>query len=117
MRGRLQNVRDKLASLLPEDPTPDELPIPEYATQDEVYSAFTDEEEEDSDGPEIEIQLSFDDMTVGEGVEVYWPGDKLWCKDVVLDKDLQDQTFHVEYISDGKKYWHAVDDFKVRVAC
>ena len=120
LRGRLQNVRTKLETSLPV-----RQHIPEYPTQDEVFSdecsssCAEDEDagDSDSEGADIQIRLTLDDVTVGEGVEVYWPGDKLWYKGVVLKKDPRDKTFFVQYVSDGAKLWHSIKDFQVRVSC
>ena len=68
LRGRLQNVRTKLETLLPV-----RQHIPEYPTQDEVFSdecsssCAEDEDagDSDSEGADIQIRLTLDDVTGG----------------------------------------------------
>ena len=79
--GKVSEVCDQLTKLV-EDA---ELGIPEYVTQDEVYD---DPSKEDiSDTVNIQVDLKFHELTVGE---VYCRGDDCWYKGIILDVDLDD---------------------------
>ena len=114
--GNLGNMRAKLAGLLPEDAV-DELPTPDYPTQDEVHTEVSDATEDDDDSVSIAMTIDkFENLTTGEGVQVHWVSEGKWYEGEVIETDETDQTFHIHYVT-GEKLWHPFSDFKVRYAC
>ena len=76
--GNLGNMRAKLAGLLPEDAV-DELPTPDYPTQDEVHTEVSDATEDDDDSVSIAMAIDkFENLTTGEGVQVHWVSEGKW---------------------------------------
>ena len=118
LAGNLGNMRAKLAVLLPEDVV-DELPIPDYPTQDEVFTEVSEADDETEDEDSVSIAMAIDkfkNLTTGEGVQVYWASEGEWYEGEVIEIDETDQTFHIHYVT-GEKLWHPFSDFKVRYAC
>ena len=102
----------------PEDVV-DELPIPDYPTQDEVFTEVSEADDETEDEDSVSIAMTIDkfkDLTTGEGVQVYWASEGEWYEGEVIEIDETDQTFHIHYVT-GEKLWHPFSDFKVRYAC
>ena len=110
LNGKAAVIRAALVDLLPAEdedlidlPTIDapEHETPEYATQDEVYY----------------LDLALEDMEVGESVEVYWKGDKVWYEGRVVAVDMAEKQFEVFYFLDEKQLVHNAGDYKVRQSC
>jgi hypothetical protein len=113
INGKVGELREKLTTLLDED-----MGTPEYATQDEVHSPVPDDSDDSDDGSvSISMSVDIDSLTEGDCVEVYWAGDDAWFEGEVIGVDLNDRTFHVHYVSDGKKLWHDEENYKCRFAC
>ena len=123
--GLVKDVRIALKHLLPDD-----LGVPDYPTQDEMWFDNVARDEDaapdtthataDSDAdthPTIEIICDIEQMNVGDCLEVYWEGEDSWFEGEVMAVDMDDRTFRVHYHSDGKKIWHKDEDFKCRFAC
>ena len=88
------------------------LGVPEYPTQDEVLSDPDSSSEETTSSDLID----FDNLFIGDIVEVYWQGDNAWYEGHVTDVDAVDRLFEIHYKSDSQKLWHAPDDYPVRTA-
>lgn len=116
LSGRVADMREQLKPLLPVSSTraPE---FPEYATQDELLEEFDPSDSDSEESVNISVNCSWEELRVGECVEVYWAAEKKWYEGEVTDKDENDRTFEVVYESDGKKLWHPVDDFPLRFSC
>ena len=122
-------MRVQLREILPEcmavvcDPKPDAAAAyPEYETQDmipidddasvetEVFCQSSgDDTESDPDA-----LLSFNDLRVGEIVEVWWEGEKQWFEGEITSLENRRKMFEVFYPCDGKKLLHRSSDYPVR---
>ena len=109
--GKAAELREQLTQLFVDV----ELGVPEYPTQDEVYDEPSSDGDS-SDSAAIRVDLELDELTVNEGVEVFWKGDDCWYKGVIQNVDLDDRTFQVEYLADKQVLWHKATDYKVRVS-
>ena len=101
--------------LLPECPDPDtdddgnsddgnsDDGVPEYETQ--------------SDTANVAVDVSIEEMNVGDLVEVYWKGDGVWYEGEVTDVDLGNKQFEIEYFADKQTLTHNDADYKVRMTC
>ena len=70
--------------------------------------------EEDDDKGESETEteeeyISFDELIIGDIVEVYWSGEKEWYEGEVTGID--DKLVEVHYKSDNQKLWHPPDNY------
>ena len=147
LKGKLADMRQQLADLLPADPCDDstesEEDAPEYATQDEVYSEVSSDSGEDlhvvneaklsiaeakrnaveeakreEDGEDrITVDVPLEDMHVGLCVEVYWSGEGEWFEGEVTGINLDDKQFEVHYHTDSQQLWHNCCDYPVRISC
>ena len=116
LTGRVAEMRTMLKPLLKVGSTR-ALEFPAYETQDEWHQS---EEESDSDSDSshrVSVSLSFDELRVGECVQVYWKGENQWFEGEVTDLDEKDRTFEVYYPSDGKKLWHDEDNYPIQLSC
>lgn len=76
--------------------------------------------EGDSSSSEYEFVLGehddnttpFEDVNVGDKVEVYWHGERKWFAGVVTGCD--GGLVEVYYNLDKHKLWHSEDDYKIR---
>ena len=99
------------------------LEFPEYETQDaqcdEDVSELSDDDDADdsSDSCTVKVSASFEELSVGECVQVYWKGERKWYEGEIKDIDNNDRTFEVYYPSDGKQLWHDEADYPLRFAC
>ena len=108
MAGKLSNMREKLSFILPDD-----LGVPDYETQDaHVYESGCDSGNDTGYTTESDI-IKFDDLFIGDKVEVYWPAEHSWFEGEIKDVDLVDKQFEVAY-KDNTKFWHEYQDFPVR---
>ena len=135
INGKLAELKTKLISLLDED-----VPgVPEYPTQDEVYSdeysgkGDSDDSKDDSDDSKddsnddsnddsddsvnVSADVHLDDMYVDQCVQVWWKGDKCWYDGCITDVDFDNETFEVFYHSDKQTLVHSTQDYKVREVC
>ena len=147
LKGKLQDMRQQLADLLPADPCDDstesEYDAPDYATQDEVYSevssdsgedlhvvneaklsiaeakrnAVEEAKREEDDEDRITVDVPLEDMHVGLCVEVYWSGEGEWFEGEVTGINLDDKQFEVHYHTDSQQLWHNCCDYPVRISC
>ena len=113
LTGRVADMRESLKPLLPVGSSR-ALQFPEYPTQDDCFDDAEEseegeggdggsEEDDESDGPHIQLPVSFDELHVGGCVEVYWKGEDKWYEGEVTDLDDKDMTFEILYIDDDKK--------------
>ena len=121
IKGRLKDVREKLAVLLPEDPrdSSDEADdgVPDYPTQDPLYLLDDDDDSDsDADSTTINIDVPLNSMVLNDCVEVWWKGDKTWYEGRITGVDLLARTFDVFYFLDKKTLTHHEDHYKVRMA-
>ena len=93
------------------------LQFPEYETQDDFQESEVQEESDDEDSCHIRVELCFEELNVGECVEVFWSGENKWYEGEILAVDASDKTYHVHYHSDGKKLWHAIKDYPLSLSC
>ena len=114
LTGSVKDIRKAIQELLPVDPDYDPeaeaLGVPQYPTQDEVYSDPETSSEETTDSDLIE----FDNLYIGDIVEVYWKGEHEWFEGQVTDVDSVDRLFEVFYKTDSQKLWHDPVDYPVR---
>ena len=113
LSGKVEEMRTKLKDILPtvSSSVPDDLPdnaFPEYPTQDMVVDGG-------GSGSDTTVSefIAFDDLFIGDRVEVYWEGEHVWFKGEINDVDLVDQQFEINY-DDGAKLWHNFIDYPVR---
>lgn len=111
LAGKAEHIRKQLTNLLPDDDG-----VPEYETQDAMYDIPEQDcdSETDSSGTDEEALLSFDDLRVGDRVDVYWSGEKQWYNGKVTDLNKKDSMFEVFYFLDSKQLWHYACDYAVR---
>ena len=115
LSGRVAEMRSVLKPLLKVGSTR-ALEFPEYETQDDWDEV--EESESDSDSSHrVTVSLSFDELRVGECVQVYWKGDEQWYEGEVTDIDEKDRTYEVYYPADGKKLWHDEDNYPIQLSC
>ena len=100
-------MREKLKQLLPSRASV----APAYPTQDEVYSDNQSSSDEETTSSEI---LKFNDLRIGDIVEVYWEGEHEWFEGEIKDVDSDDEQFEVCYKSDDQTLWHNHVDYPVR---
>ena len=116
INGKAAELKMKLTSLLDED-----VPgVPEYPTQDEVFSCGSEEERDDDEGSvTVSMDISFAKMPecVDECVEVWWKGDKCWYEGRLTAVDTEARTFDIYYFLDKQTLTHNEDEYKVRQAC
>ena len=93
------------------------LQFPEYATQDDCYDAEDVSDNDSELSEKVEVSLSFDELRVGECVEVYWQGEDTWYEGEVIDLDKEGKQFQVFYRQDSQKWWHDSDDYPLRLSC
>ena len=106
---------------------PDDNGIPDYETQDDFACESTEaqddavcesaEEGEASSEGRIVVDISLQDMRVGECVEVFWSGENTWFEGEVTDVSVEDKQFEVYYRTDSQKLWHDASDYPVRMSC
>ena len=105
-------MRRKLKPLLPTisavEPAADNT-VPEYPTQDELYDDC--EKSEETTATET---IDFNNLFIGDIVEVYWEGEDNWFEGEVMDVDLVEEQFQIYYKTDDTTYWHNKVDYPVR---
>lgn len=117
LTGKADEMRADLKPLLPVGAAR-ALQFPEYATQDECYDDAEGASDDDSESADrVEVELSFDDLRVGECVEVYWQGEEKWYEGEVVDLDVDGKQFQVFYREDSQKWWHDAADYPLRLSC
>lgn len=111
LSGKVQQVREQLVNLLPRDHG-----VPDYETQDaeEFVSAPSDAETEDE---LISVDISLEEMEVGQYVEVYWSGEQSWFQGEITNISLEEAQFEIYYPSDKQTFWHNDCDYQVRQSC
>ena len=102
-----------MMTLLPEDPADK---IPPCPTQDEVFTSCTEPESDSSDETTASDHIEFENLYIGDIVEVYWSGENQWYEGHITDVDAVDRQFEVFYKSDSQKLWHKPEDYPVRTA-
>ena len=113
INGNAAAVRRELLDLLPECPTNEEQPVSDSgseteeeevqcATQDTIANTF--------------IDVSIEDMTIGDVVEVFWKGDNRWYEGRITDFNPSERQFEVFYFSDDQHLNHNESEYKVRKA-
>ena len=114
LTGSVKDIRKEMEGLLPVDPHYDEeavaLGIPDYPTQDEL---FTDPESSSEETTASDL-IDFDHLYLGDIIEVYWKGENTWFEGEVTDVDAVDRLFEVFYKADSQKLWHDPDDYPIR---
>ena len=113
LTGTVADMRRDMQTLLPIDITA----APEYPTQDEVYtdpgSCTSDSCSEETTASDL---IDFENLYIGDIVEVYWKGENTWFEGSITDVDAVDRQFEVFYKSDSQKLWHKPEDYPVRTA-
>ena len=114
--GKVSDMRDQLRDLLPTvsayipdgaPPADDGASVPEYETQDD----FNDEE---TTTDETEL-IQFEDLRVGEIVEVFWEGESQWFEGEVMNISVEERQYEVFYRSDSTQLWHQEEHYPVRM--
>ena len=113
MKGKLDELRAALSKLLPTVAAhlPEEA-FPEYPTQDDP-DVYEEEAQADSDTTQSE-HVAFEDLTMGEIVEVYWEGEHAWYEGEVKDINVELREFEIYYPGDGETLWHKPEWYPVR---
>ena len=107
-----EQLLDKVPRTAVDLSTPDdEPPVPEYETQDEVWSPGGDT---DDDKPCIAVDVKFEELEKGDCVEVFWKGENKWYEGTITDLCQKDRTFEVFYFEDEEVLWHSPDDYPLR---
>ena len=117
MTGTVADMRQDMQTLLPVEPhvtSSNEDGVPEYPTQDELY----EEPDDGSTSGETTASdvIKFENLFIGDIVEVFWAGDNEWYEGSITDVDSVDRQFEVFYKSDSQKLWHNEKDYPVRTA-
>lgn len=100
-------VKDLLPTVSAE--IPDDDAHPDTMAQDP--DAYADGDESDTTATEL---VDFEDLSVGEIVEVYWEGEKKWYEGEVRDINHELREFEVFYPGDGETLWHKIEWYSVR---
>ena len=58
--------------------------------------------------------IEFENLYIGDIVEVYWKGEDQWYEGSITDVDAVDRQFEVFYKTDSKKLWHDEKYYPVR---
>ena len=104
LTGKVGEMRAELKPLLPAGAARN-LQFPDYATQDECFDSEGESSGEDSESSDkVEVSLSFDELRVGECVEVYWKGEDKWFEGEVVALDVDGKQFEVFYREDSQKW-------------
>ena len=114
LTGNVGDMKTAMQTLLPLDPCPDV----EYPTQDadgyeDVDDMSTSDESEETTASDI---IEFENLYIGDIVEVYWEGEDKWYEGTVQDVDAVDRQFEVFYKVDSQKLWHDAKYYPVRTA-
>ena len=116
LNGRVDNKRDQLKLLLQTDKegsgTDDDQDETEAVSSNNASATSSDSDEECTERED----MTFDTISVGDIVEVYWKGMKQWYEGEVTGIDKSDRTVEVYYKSDGGKLYHSLDDYRIRLA-
>ena len=100
LTGKVEDKRSKLRLLLGKDDT----------------SCSTTASSSNPKSPdELNPNSKFDELHVSDIVEVYWKGEQKWYEGEVTDLDLDDMTVEIHYKSDGKKLYHSLDTYQMRL--
>ena len=59
--------------------------------------------------------LKFEEINVGDVVEVYWDGMGEWYEGEVSDVDVHDMTVEIIYKIDNKQLYHSLDNYRIRL--
>ena len=110
LTGNAADVRRQLLDLLPKCPDPD-------TEEDEDLDETTPEFETQSVTANISIDVPLEEMNVGDMVEVYWKGDRVWYEGEITNVDLGTKQFEINYFLDNKTLTHNDADYKVRMSC
>ena len=100
LAGKVDEKRKKLVELLG----------PGDETEEEKTGSETEEEKTESEG-----DTPFDKLNVSDIVEVYWSGEDQWFEGEVTGIDDDDKTIEVYYKSDGRRLWHSLKDYRIRL--
>ena len=116
LTGNVGDMKTDMQTLLPIDPCPGvRFPTQDpdaYEDPDESSDESSDESEETTASDIIE----FEDLYIGDIVEVYWEGEDKWFEGTVQDVDAVDRQFEVFYKADSQKLWHDAKYYPVRTA-
>ena len=116
MKDKLDVLRSTLKKLLStvSATVPIEDMTPEFPTQDpDDYDAQQSHQVDGSDTTASDL-VAFEDLAVGEIVEVFWEGEHTWFEGEVKDVNEEDREFEVYYPGDGETLWHKPEWYPVR---
>ena len=103
MKGNLDDLRVSITKLLPtvSAQVPEEDLAPELPTQDpDDYDGYESKHVDGSDTTTSDL-ITFEDLVVGEIVEVYWEGGNAWFEGEVKYVNVEDREFEIHYPGDG----------------
>ena len=113
LTGNVGDTRRDMQTLLPIDIDDG---VPDYPTQDEVFTEPESQTGDSSSSEETTASdvIEFENLYIGDIVEVYWKGENQWYEGSITDVDAVDRQFEVFYKSDSEKLWHKPEDYPVR---
>lgn len=117
MKGKLDELRASIKKLLPTVSVhvPEEDLAPEFPTQDpDDYGDACESKQVDGSDTTASDIVAFEDLAVGEIVEVFWEGENSWFEGEVKDINEEDREFEVYYPGDGETLWHKPEWYPVR---
>ena len=79
------------------------------------YMMYNDVVSDDED--KVVVNISFEEMEVGQCVEVYWSGEHTWFEGEITNISSEDKQFEVLYDLDKQQLWHKDEDYPVRMSC
>ena len=117
LNGKADQVRSNLMDLLPKYHDVDSAADTSENECCESDDQTVEDAEAQSTVANIKFDVTLEDMTVGECVEVYWKGDRVWYEGRIIAVDTSEKQFEVEYFLDGETLLHNAEDYKVRMSC
>ena len=102
LTGNVGDTRRDMQTLLPIDIDDG---VPDYPTQDEVFTEPESQTGDSSSSEETTASdvIEFENLYIGDIVEVYWKGENQWYEGSITDVDAVDRQFEVFYKSDSEK--------------
>ena len=116
LTGKADEMRADLKTLLPVGAARN-LQFPDYVTQEECYDSEGVSDEDCDSSDKVEVSLSFDELRVGECVEVYWEGEGKWFEGEVTGLDTEGKQYKVFYREDSQEWWHDPSNYPMRLSC